>query len=339
MLQSALEKLEAEGLLLKKTPDIFEHIKTLLRYETAGDPISGLKWTHRTLEKISDQLQTIAITVSPNTVGKLLKEMKYSLRVNHKKLISGIKDTKQKRIDRDKQFKHIAKIRAKFEKNGHPIISIDTKKKENVGNFRNEGTTWQQQPILTNDHDFASDAIGKAIPYGIFDDTANRGSVFVGTSHDTPAFSVDCIEKWWKYEGCKLYPKADEILILADSGGSNRPTSNVWKKRLYDKVSTRYGLKISISHYAPGSSKWNPIEHRLFSEIQKNWKGVPLSDYGTVLKYIRTTKTKTGLKTKAYLVKKNYETGEYVDKNVLEYIKIKHDKVFPKWNYCLLPRN
>ncbi len=309
----------------------------MLRYETAGDPITGLKWTHRTLEKISHHLKSIGINVSPNTVSKLLKDMKYSLRVNHKKLISGIKDSQQKRLNRDKQFKYIAKIRKRFERRSLPIISIDTKKKENVGNFRNEGTTWQQQSIPTNDHDFPSDAIGKAIPYGIFDDTANRGSVFIGVSRDTPAFSVDCISKWWKIEGSKRYPNAEEILILADSGGSNRPTSNVWKKRLYDSLCSQYGIKVKISHYAPDSSKWNPIEHRLFSEIQKNWKGIPLRDYDTVLKYIRTTKTKTGLKTKAYFVKKKYEKGEKVNAGEIDYVNINCDKVFPEWNYSLTP--
>jgi hypothetical protein len=291
------------------------------------------------LEKISEHLKTIGINVSPNTVGKLLKDMKYSLRVNHKKLVSGIKNTKQKRLNRDKQFKYIAKIRRKFERKCLPVISIDTKKKENIGNFRNEGTTWQQQPILTNDHDFASDAIGKAIPYGVYDDTANKGSVFVGISRDTPAFSVDCIEKWWKYEGEKRYPDANEILILADSGGSNRPTSKVWKKRLYDALCSQYDIKVRVCHYAPGSSKWNPIEHRLFSEIQKNWKGVPLRDYDTVLKYIRTTKTKKGLKTKAYLIDKEYKKGEKVDTIEFEHVNIKRDNIFPEWNYQLLPRN
>lgn len=327
----------AEDPVLKKTPDVCKRIEEILRYETAGDPISGLKWTHRTLEKISDQLKSLGICVSPNTVGKLLKEMKYSLRVNHKRLVSGIKDTKQKRINRDKQFRHIAKVRTTFEKKGFPIISIDTKKKENVGNFRNEGTTWQQEPIPTNDHDFPSDAIGKAIPYGILDDLANRGSVFIGTSRDTPAFSVDCIEKWWRHEGRKRYPLADEILILADCGGSNRPNSNVWKKRLHDKLCHKHGIKINVCHYAPGSSKWNPIEHRLFSEIQKNWKGIPLIDYETVGKYIRTTKTKTGLKTRSYFVNKEYEKGEKVEKHEVDGIKIKTSKLFPEWNYALTP--
>jgi hypothetical protein len=316
--------------VLKKTPDVCKRIEEILHYETAGDPISGLKWTHRTMEKISDQLKSVGICVSPNTVGKLLKEMKYSLRVNHKRLVSGIKDTKQKRINRDKQFRHIAGVRKQFEKKGFPVISIDTKKKENVGNFRNEGTTYQKEPIRTNDHDFASDATGKAIPYGIFDDVANRGSVFIGTSRDTPAFSVDCIEKWWKYEGQKRYPHADTILVLADSGGSNRPNSNVWKKKMHDQLCCKYGIKVRVCHYAPGSSKWNPIEHRLFCEIQKNWKGIPLKDYETILKYIRTTKTKTGLKTRSYLVNKEYEIGEKVSAEEMVGITIKPGKVFPE---------
>lgn len=282
-------------------------------------------------------METININVCANTVGKLLKEMEYSLRVNHKKLVSGIKNTKEKRTNRDKQFRHIGKERAASENEGRPTISIDTKKKEDVGNFRNEGVTWQQKPVLTNDHDFACDAIGKAVPYGILDDLSNCGSVFIGTSYDTPAFSVDCIEKWWSCEGRQRYPGAEELLILADCGGSNRPNSNVWKKRLYDNVCSVYDLRIKVCHYAPGSSKWNPIEHRLFSEIQKNWKGVPLKDYETILKYINTTKTKAGLKTISYLVEKEYEKGEKVNKDEIAYIKINHDKLFPEWNYTLIP--
>ena len=298
-----------EGTVLKKTPDVCKRIEEILYYETAGDPISGLKWTHRTMEKISGQLKSIGICVSPNTVGKLLKEMKYSLRVNHKRLVSGTKDTKQKRINRDKQFRHIADVRKQYKKKGVPIISIDTKKKENIGNFKNNGKAWQEETVAVYDHDFPTDAKGKAIPYGIYDTQKNIGTVFVGHSADTPSFSVDCIEMWWKSEGKKHYPYSDKLLILADSGGSNSYRSRVWKYQLQKQLCDKHGLSVHICHYPPGSSKWNPIEHRLFSEISKNWAGRPLDSFETILKYLRTTKTSTGLNVNAHYL--NVSPKEY----------------------------
>jgi len=307
-----------------------------MKYETAGDPITGLKWTRKTTNKIAAELNTIDINVSPKTVGKLLKNMKYSLKVNHKSLESGNKNPPDP-DDRDNQFKYIEKMRKQYAKTGNPVISVDTKKKELIGNFKNAGNSWEKEPVLVKDHDFPSDAAGKAIPYGIYDTQMNRGTVFLGTTHDTPAFAVDSIESWWDTEGKKYYPSANKLLILADCGGSNSARSRVWKYRLQQKLCYNYGLTVRVCHYPPGSSKWNPIEHRLFSEISKNWAGKPLVRYENVLKYIRTTKTSGNLKVKANFVRKKYETGERVSDKKMKQLMIENNQILPKWNYTLAP--
>lgn len=308
-----------------------------MKYETAGDPITGLKWTRKTTQKIAAELNSIDISVSPNTVARLLKNMKYSLRVNHKSVECGNKNPPDPH-DRDCQFKHIEKKREQYAKAGNPVISVDTKKKELIGNFKNAGSSWEKEPVLVKDHDFPSDAEGKAIPYGIYDTQMNQGTVFVGTTHDTPAFAVDSIETWWRTEGKKRYPASDKILILADSGGSNSARSRVWKYRLQKSLCDNFGLKVRVCHYPPGSSKWNPIEHRLFSEISKNWKGKPLISYETVLKHIRTTKTTLGgLEVKAHFVRKKYETGERVSDKIMKQLNIEKSEILPQWNYILTP--
>jgi hypothetical protein len=311
-------------------------IERLMKYDTAGDPISGLKWTRKTTRKIAKELKAININVSDKTVAKILKEMGYSLRVNQKSIESGGKNPVDPK-DRNKQFEHIEKQRKRYAKKGNPVISVDTKKKELIGNFKNQGRSWEKSPIPVNDHDFPSDALGKAIPYGIYDTQNNRGTVFLGTSHDTPAFAVDSVETWWESEGKKRFPNADQLLILADSGGSNSSRSRVWKYRLQRNLCDRHGLTVRICHYPPGASKWNPIEHRLFSEISKNWSGKPLTRYETVLKYIRTTKTSSGLNVKAHYVRKKYKTGERVSNKEMKQINIENEPTLPKWNYTLAP--
>ena len=306
-----------------------------MKYETAGHPISGLKWTRKTTEKISSELESIGIIVSANTVCRLLKQMGFSLKVNCKKIESGISNPPDPK-KRDQQFGYIADLREKFTKRQLPVISVDTKKKELIGNFKNWGDSWQESPIEVKDHDFPSDAKGKAIPYGIYDTQKNIGTVFLGVTRDTPSFAVDSIETWWKTEGKDNYPDVKELLILADSGGSNSCRSRVWKYKIQKNICNRYGLSIRVSHYPPGSSKWNPIEHRLFSEVSKNWAGRPLDSYETVLKYIRTTKTSTGLKVKAHFVRKNYKTGEKVSNKQMDQIAIKNG-LLPEWNYILHP--
>ncbi len=303
----------------------------MMEHETAGDPITGLKWTRRTTEKIAGYLQILGIVVCSNTVARLLRELGYSLRVNHKKLSSGCG------VDRDKQFSVIAESRDHFDNRGDPVISVDTKKKEMVGNFKNQGTAYGKQPHLVNDHDFRSQAKGIAVPYGVYDVGANRGSVFIGTSCDTPKFAVAAIEKWWRLDGCKRYPKSKNLLILADCGGSNGYRSRVWKCEL-QKVADRRGLSITVRHYPPGASKWNPIEHRLFSEISKNWAGRPLESFATIQNYIRTTTTTSGLRVKAYIERKQYAKGVNVSPEQMNELNIESPADLSQWNYTITPR-
>ena len=224
-----------------------------MRHDTAGDPITGVKWSRRTTRAIAEQLTALGIAVSKNTVGRLLKKLKFKLRVNRKQIAS------TKNPDRNQQFLYIGQQRERFASQGLPIISVDTKKKEPIGNFKNAGTKWDRQPVLVKDHDFRSEADGMAIPYGIYDTQANRGAVFVGTSHNTPDFAVDAIAQWWLKEGCQRYPAARELFILADGGGSNGSRCRAWRKALQDTICTPLGLAVTVSHYPPGTSKWNPI--------------------------------------------------------------------------------
>lgn len=306
----------------------------VLSTETAWDPVSGLKWTRRTTEKISQELQLIGIHISSNTVARLLKSMKFSLRVNYKKLNTGSKIT---RAIRNQQFGTILKIRKRFKKKGYPAISVDTKKKEQIGLFKNAGTAWRTAPVSVNDHDFRSDAKGMGVPYGIYDTTTNKGTILLGKSHDTPQFALDSIEKWWTSEGRKQYRGIKELLILADAGGSNSYRSRVWKYGIQQKLCNRHGLSVSVSHYPPGASKWNLIEHRYFSQVTKNWEGRPLDSYETTLKYIRTTKTTTGLSSSAYFARKNYPKGIKVADAQMAELNITTDPYLPKWNYTIRP--
>jgi hypothetical protein len=302
-----------------------------MQHDTAGDPITGIKWSRRTTRKIAEQLATLGIAVSKNTVGRLLKQMNYKLRVNRKQISSANSPA------RNHQFLYIDEQRQRFAGQGLPIISVDSKKKELIGAFKNPGAKWDRQPHLVNDHDFRSDADALATPRGIYDMQANRGSVFVGISHDTPAFAVDTIAQWWLCEGRLRYPGARQILILADGGGSNGSRCRAWKKALQDRVCNPFGLTITVSHYPPGTSKWNPIEHRLFSEISKNWAGQPLTDMETMLNFIRTTKTDSGLIVTAYLIPENYDTGIKIsDQQMRQLNLVKHDTL-GLWNYSLNP--
>jgi len=301
-----------------------------MEYETAGDPVTGLKWTRKTTEKIARELQKLAIYVSAKTVGRLLKTLHYSLKVNHKKIASGSSP------DRDAQFGCIAAHRKRCEEQGIPVISVDTKKKEVVGNFKNSGAAWNKEAVAVKDHDFRSEGLGMASPYGIYDLHANTGSVFIGTSHDTPEFAVASIEKWWRYHGRRRYGNTKELLILADCGGSNGCRCRAWKCQL-QQLSNRHGLTITVRHYPPGASKWNPIEHRLFSEISKNWAGRPLESFETIKNYISTTTTKTGLSVKAYIDTKQYCTGTRITDQQMCRLNIQADALLAKWNYTITP--
>lgn len=298
--------------------------------------MKGLKWTRRTTRKIARELRRLQIRVSANTVRRLLKRMGFSLRVNHKRLESGNKNPPPRRV-RNQQFLYIGRKREEFSSNGKPVISVDAKKKEMVGAFKNPGVSWQREPQCVNDHDFRSDAEGMAIPYGIYEPQTNHGSVVVGTSTETPAFAVDAIVSWWKSRGRSIYPDADELLILADCGGGNSARARGWKYHLQQRFCNPYGLKVTVCHYPPGASKWNPIEHRLFSQISKNWAGKPLESYETVIKYIRSTTTSGGLKVNAWLSLKRYEKGEEISNVEMKRLMVAGHQTLPAWNYTLTP--
>ncbi len=301
-----------------------------MKYDVAGDPMTGLRWTRRTPEKIAMELGTLRIRVSRTTVARLLKQMRFSLRVNQKRISSGSK------ANRNEQFEYIASLREKFAGRGDPVISVDTKKRELIGQFKNAGTTWSREATAVNDHDFRSQANGIAIPYGVYDTGENFAAVVVGTSHDTSEFAVASIAQWWRRHGRRRYPKARHLLMLADNGGSNAPGTKAWKYHL-QSLCDRFGVSVTVVHYPPGASKWNPIEHRLFSEISKNWQGRPLDSYETCLKYIGRTRTSTGLKVAAALDRKHYRDKVQITREQMATLQLRIHQTLPKWNYTLNP--
>jgi hypothetical protein len=293
--------------------------------------MTELKWTRKTTAKVAAEVRRTGIRVSPNTVARLLKNLHYRLRANAKTI------ARCSPADRDDQFRKIAALRKTFEADGLPIISIDTKKKEQVGLFKNAGKEWalERRPVL--DHDFRSDAQGIAIPYGIYLPVPNTAMVFVGTSHDTPEFAVDCVEAWWRLDGRARFPGVDRLLILADGGGSNGARCRAWKYFLQHRLSSVHRVAVTVAHYPSGASKWNPIEHRLFSEITKNWAAIPLESYEAVLNYIATTKTSTGLRVQSTLVNKAYETGVRISDKQMAGLSVKYAPTLPHWNYTVQP--
>jgi hypothetical protein len=300
--------------------------------DTAGDPVSGVKWTRRTTEKIACELRSAGICVSPNTVAKLLKGLGYLLRSNAKKL------NRKKDPGRDAQFAYIAAMRDAFAQAGLPVVSVDAKHRELVGEFAHRGATWATEPALVLDHDFPSDADGVALPYGVYDVSANEACVSVGITHDTPDFAVDNLARWWTRHGRRRYPQATALLVLADSGGSNGARSRAWKYGLQHRLCDRHGLAVTVCHYPSGASKYNPIEHRAFSEISKNWAGRPLTDYETVVNYISTTRTKTGLRVDAHLVRADYPTGVKVSDKEMKDLSVRHHDTQSSRNYTISPR-
>jgi len=300
--------------------------------ETAGEPSSEQKWVHSSLRQLSRRLAQVGHSVSPPTVSRLLKKLDYSLKANVKK------EAGKDHPDRDEQFRYIDTQKQIFQDAGLPMISVDTKKKELIGNFKNSGQVWCKEAEVVNVHDFPQDAVGRAVPYGIYELSSNRGSVYVGTSADTPKFAVDAISSWWQDEGKVSYPHADQLLILADSGGSNSYRSRVWKRQLQDQLSDQFGLKVTVCHYPTGCSRWNPVEYRLFSHISLNWMGKPLRTFDSMLAYIRGTTTTTGLTVKASLVEGVYEKGQGVSDAEMETLNLERHETCPNWNYTLRPR-
>ena len=301
--------------------------------ETAGEPGSKQKWVRSSLRELSRRLAQIGHGASPPTVSRLLKNLDYSAKANVKK------EAGKDHPHRDEQFGYIQTQKQAFQDAGLPMISVDTKKKELIGNFKNPGQVWCKEAEVVNVHDFPQDAVGRAVPYGIYELNSNRGSVYVGASADTPQFAVDVITRWWQDEGETSYPHAEQLLILADGGGSNSYRSRVWKRQLQDQLSDKFGLKVTVCHYPTGCSKWNPIEHRLFSHISLNWVGKPLRTFDTMLAYIRGTKTTTGLTVKASLVEGVYEKGLGVSDAEMKTLNLERHETCPNWNYTLRPRS
>ena len=303
----------------------------MLKDATVGDPISGLKWTRKSPRKLAKVLRRKGFKTSHETVRRLLETLGYSLKVNRKRL------GKRQDAERDRQMRYLARKRRAFVKAKKPAISVDTKKKELVGNFKNPGRTWRQEALAVLTTDFLTDADGKAIPYGVYDVARNTGWVGVGVSHDTAEFAVSVIRAWWQHEGPGAYAGQTELLIQADSGGANGYRSWLWKWEL-QQFADETGLTLIVTHYPTSASKWNWIEHRLFGPISQNWAGQPLVNYETVLKFIRATKTETGLRCRAYLDRTLYQTRLKVTPEQKQAINISRHRVLPKWNYTIKPR-
>ena len=290
------------------------------------------KWLNCRLGDIQERLAERGTQISLPVISRLLRAHDYSLHVNSKQL-SGPAPPQ-----RDSQFRHIQAERAAHLAAQQPVISVDTKKKELIGNFKNDGRSWGKSPELVDVHDFKQDALGRAVPYGIYDLCRNHGTVYVGQSADTPSFAVANIAAWCETMLPLYYPHARRLLIEADGGGSNSSRSRVWKAQLQEQVADRFGLEVTVCHYPPGASKWNPVEHRLFSEISKTWAGCPLRSWEIMLGYLRDTSTKSGLTVSAHLVTKEYATGEKVSDEVMASLNLRAHEICPGWNYTIRPR-
>ena len=315
-------------------PEVWPALERLVDPITRGDPESPLRWTCKSTMVLSAELfAQHGIRISDRTVARLLRDHGYSLQAANK-TVEGAQHP-----DRNAQFEHINAKAQDCVERGVPVISVDSKKKELVGNFKNAGREWQPQgvPELVDVHDFPSDAVGKAIPYGVYDLAANDGFVSVGVDHDTPVFAVTSIEAWWTQVGSKRYPKAREIFITADAGGSNSYRSHVWKHQL-QRVADKLDMSIRVSHFPPGTSKWNKVEHRLFSFISINWRGRPLRTYETVINLIGNTSNRAGLVVRARLDRRRYPTGKKISKRELRALKIEPDDFHGEWNYVIKPR-
>jgi hypothetical protein len=314
-------------------PGVRDLLEKILEETTAGDPMSQLRWTSKSTRTMAEELTRLGHPVTWVTVARCLDDMGYSLQANRKS-----KEGPQ-HADRDAQFRYINRQVKALLKTGDPVISVDAKKKELVGLFKNGGRTWRPKgkPQEVTTKDFPSLAQGKALPYGVYDTGQNRAVVNVGVTHDTAEFAVESIRRWWKLDGRRSYPAAGRLLICADAGGSNGNRLRAWKLHL-QQMADQIRIPITVCHYPPGTSKWNKIEHRLFSFISLNWRGQPLINYETIINLIGDTKTRTGLKVKAVLDTTDYETGIKVSDEELGEIQLRRHKVHPAWNYTISPR-
>jgi hypothetical protein len=312
-----------------KDPDLLLDLEKLLEPVTRGDPQSPLRWTCKSVRNLADELRAQGHEVSHVLVAELLHEQKYSLQANRKT------EEGSSHPDRNAQFEYINAKATEFLKSGQPAISVDTKKKEQVGDYKNGGREWrpQGQPESVQVHDFGKQ---KDAPYGVYDLGQNAGWVSVGTDHDTSAFAVESIRRWWNMMGRETYPGASRLLITADSGGSNGSRVRLWKLEL-QKLADETGLQISVCHFPPGTSKWNKIEHRLFSFITKNWRGKPLVSHEVIVNLIAATTTRTGLRVQSQLDTGKYPKGIKVGKPEFAAIQLRTDTFHGEWNYTILP--
>ena len=313
-------------------PALLTNLVTLLEETTAGDPMRLLNWTTKSTRSIAHELSEAGHAVSHTTVHGLLRALDYSLWGDRKSL-----EGKQ-HPQRDAQFHYLHEQVKQSLRGKTPVISVDTKKKELVGPFHNKGRRWGKTQPLVNTYDFPSLAEGRAYPYGIYDESQNEGFINVGQSHDTAEFAVESIDRWWRMLGRRCYPGSRKLLITADGGGSNSSRNRLWKYRLQE-FADRHGLEVTVCHYPPGTSKWNKVEHRLFSHVSITWRGQPLTSYETIINFISSTTTKTGLKVKAMLDTHEYETGKKITDQQMQTLNMRRHETHPTWNYTIQHRH
>ena len=318
--------------ITRKQPKLVAALDALVEPTTRGDPQSPLRWTCKSTRRLAEALQCQGFQVSDRKVAALLKKNGYSLQSNRK--------TREGKShpDRNAQFEYINEQALRFQRRRQPVVSVDAKKKELVGDFKNAGREWRRRgkPEEVRVHDFIDPDLGKAIPYGVYDVTHNEGWVSVGIDHDTARFATEALRRWWKKMGSKRYPNAKELLITADGGGSNSSRSRLWKAAL-QTLANRIGLKLRVCHFPPGTSKWNKIEHRMFSHITQNWRGKPLVSHKVIVQLIAHTTTTSGLKVRAALDRRLYPTGEKVSRTEFENIQLKRADFHGDWNYTIQP--
>lgn len=316
----------------EKDPRLLADLDALVEPTASGDPDSPLRWTLRSVRNLAAALRSMGHSVSHTVVAELLHMLGYSLQANQKRREG------TQHADRDAQFRYIVDQVRRFQRRRQPVISVDTKKKELVGDFKNAGREWRPQgdPEVVRVHDFLIPAQGKAIPYGVYDLHRNEGWVSVGVDHDTASFAVNAIRRWWKAMGRAAYPKATSLLITADSGGSNGPRVRLWKWEL-QQFANRTGLSITVCHFPPGTSKWNRIEHRLFSHIAMNWRGKPLTSLAAMVSLIAATRTTTGLRVRSEIDRRRYPQGVVVTDEQLGQIRLRPHAFHGEWNYTIRP--
>ena len=318
--------------LAETDPTLWSDLERLVDPATRGDPMSALRWSSKSVRQLAKELEDLGHQVSHDTVGELLKDHGYSLQGTQKTLEG------TSHADRDAQFHHIQATVQRFQAEEQPVISVDTKKKELVGDFKNAGKEWQPKgtPEKVNVHDFPDDATAKAVPYGVYDINRNQGFVSVGIDHDTAEFAVESILRWWREMGKAAYPEATDLLITADCGGSNGNRLRLWKVQL-QRLANETGLGISVCHLPPGTSKWNKIEHRLFCHITRNWRGRPLVSLETVVNLIANARTEAGLRVQASLDTATYASGIKITDEELAQVRIERDSFHGEWNYTVFP--